>query len=291
MRGHVYLVGAGPGDVGLITVRAVEVLRMADVVLYDRLVNPALLEYAPKEALCEYVGKDLGAPSAPRQKAIHELLINYARQGKTVVRLKGGDPFVFGRGGEEALALVGAGIPFTVVPGVSSAIAAPAYAGIPVTHRGVANAFAVFAGHEGAPGGMAESHWLAAALIPTAIFLMGVERLPLIVEKLILHGRSIETPVAIISKGTLPDQTVVVGTLGTILSLAQEIRPPSTILVGEVVNVRDCLLTGALDWDISPASSPLPKGSKRSAWHHCPSEREVAVTRDSIREIQEANHG
>ena len=246
MNGHVYLVGAGPGDAGLITVRGVEVLREAQVVLYDRLVNPALLAYAPQDAISEYVGKDLGSPSAPRQEAIHERLIEFARQGKTVVRLKGGDPFVFGRGGEEALALSEAGIPFTVVPGVTSAIAAPAYAGIPVTHRGVANAVAVFAGHVGANGGLEESHWLAAALIPTAVFLMGVERLPLIVENLIRHGRSPETPVAIVSQGTLPDQKVVVGTLESIVSLAEGIKPPAIIVVGDTVSVRDRLWVEAV---------------------------------------------
>lgn len=242
MSGHVYLVGAGPGDSGLITVRGVEALQQADVVLYDRLVNPALLAHAPKDAICEYVGKDLGAPSTPRQEHIHRQLIQFAREGKTVVRLKGGDPYVFGRGGEEALALTEADIPFTVVPGVTSAIAAAAYAGIPVTHRGVATAFAVFAGHEGENGGLDESHWQAAALIPTAVFLMGVERLPLIAQKLVELGRSAETPVAVISQGTLPDQKVVTGTLANIAEKASEIRPPAAIVVGDCVGVREKLL-------------------------------------------------
>jgi len=242
MSGHVFLVGAGPGDSGLITVRGVEALQKADIVLYDRLVNPALLAYAPHGAVCEYVGKDLGEPSAPRQDQIHRLLIQHARDGKTVVRLKGGDPFVFGRGGEEAVALSEAGIPFTVVPGISSSIAAPAYAGIPVTHRGVAAAFAVFAGHEGENGGLEESHWQAAALIPTAVFLMGVERLAVIADNLIRLGRDPETPVAVISQGTLPDQKVVTGTLATIAQDAAEIRPPAAIVVGDCVGVRDKIL-------------------------------------------------
>ncbi|MBS1727340.1 MAG: uroporphyrinogen-III C-methyltransferase [Armatimonadetes bacterium] len=245
MTGHVYLVGAGPGDPGLITVRGADALRRAEVVLYDRLVNPELLDYAPREAVCEYVGKELGARNINRQESINERLIAWARKGKTVVRLKGGDPFVFGRGGEEALALAAEGLSFTVVPGVSSAIAAPASAGIPVSHRGVASAFAVFAGREGQKSGLEENNWRAAALIPTAVFLMGVERLPVIVENLIRYGRSPKTPVAIVSQGTLPEQEVVVGTLETIVDLAKEVRPPATVVVGDTVGIRERLASAS----------------------------------------------
>ena len=237
----VYLVGAGPGDPGLITVRAVEILRKADVVLYDRLVNPLLLAYAPPAAECVYVGKEVGARGKVRQDDIHRQLIQYAQSGKIVVRLKGGDPFVFGRGGEEALALAEAGISFEVVPGISSSIAAAAAANIPVTHRGLSTAFAVFAGQEAEDSTGERMAWKAAAAIPTAVFLMGVERLPTIVAKLIEHGRDPETPIAIVSNGTLPTQRVVVGTLSTIVNLATGVHPPAAIVVGEVVRVREQL--------------------------------------------------
>jgi uroporphyrin-III C-methyltransferase len=247
----VYLVGAGPGDPGLITVRAVEILRRADVVLYDRLVNPILLGYAPPNAECIYVGKERGAPGRPRQERIHEQLIRYARIGKIVVRLKGGDPFVFGRGGEEALALAEAGIAFEVVPGISSSIAAASAAGIPVTHRGVSAGFAVFAGQEAADGNGDGIPWKAAANIPTAVFLMGVERLPLIVSRLIDEGRDPATPVAVVSNGTLPTQLVVTGTLSTIVDLATGVLPPAAIVVGDVVRIREVLV------DIVAKSVPL----------------------------------
>ena len=237
----VYLVGAGPGDPGLITVRAVEILRKADVVLYDRLVNPILLGYAPPSAECIYVGKDRGTPGKGRQESIHDLLIRHAKRGKLVVRLKGGDPFVFGRGGEEALALAEAGIDFEVVPGISSAIAAAEAANIPVTHRGISAGFAVFAGQEAEDSNGDRIPWKAAANIPTAVFLMGVERLPLIVKRLIQEGRDPTTPIAIISNATLPTQQVITGTLDTITELATSALPPAAIVVGEVVRVREQL--------------------------------------------------
>jgi len=246
LTGHVYLVGAGPGDVGLITVKGVEALKKADVVLYDRLVNPALLACAPREAVTEYVGKSLGSASAPRQKEIHQRLIAEAKAGNTVVRLKGGDPFVFGRGGEEALALHDADIPFTVIPGISSSIAGPGSAGIPVTHRGIADAFAVFAGHEGDNGEITENYWKAAALIPTAVFLIGVERLPQIAANLIRHGRSPKTKVAIISQATLPGQEVAVGTLETIVAASDGIQSPAVIIVGDTVGAREKLRAQAV---------------------------------------------
>lgn len=241
--GKVYLVGAGPGDPGLITVRATQVLAQADVVLYDRLVNTALLRYVKPGAERVYVGKVLGSPGGPRQKMIHERLIDYANQGKTVVRLKGGDPFVFGRGGEEAQALQEAGISWEVVPGVSSAIAVPAKANIPVSYRKTAPAFGVFAGQEAVDGDGIP--WAAAALMPTAVFLMGVERLPHIVERLLAHGRSPDTPVAAISSGTLPNQRVATGTLADIASKAVGMGPPAVIIVGDVVRIGESLTSVA----------------------------------------------
>ncbi|MDR3692783.1 MAG: siroheme synthase CysG [Fimbriimonas sp.] len=248
----VYLIGAGPGDPGLLTLRAVEVLKQADVVVYDRLVNPIVLGYARPDAICLYAGKERGTPGQPRQDAIQAQLIRYALQGKTVVRLKGGDPFVFGRGGEEMLALAEAGVPFEVVPGISSSVAAPAAAHIPVTHRGVSTAFAVFAGHEADDRPGDRIPWQAAAAIPTAVFLMGVERLPLIVSRLIAEGRSADTPVAIVSNATMSNQAVVTGTLETIVEIAKGVEPPAVIVVGEVVRVREQLVpllkqSGALE--------------------------------------------
>ena len=237
----VYIIGAGPGDPGLITVRAVEILRKADVVLYDRLVNPILLGYAPPSAECIYVGKDRGTPGRGRQKHIHDELIRYASKGKLVVRLKGGDPFVFGRGGEEALALAEAGIGFEVVPGISSAIAAAEAAHIPVTHRGISAGFAVFAGQEAEDSNGDRIPWKAAANIPTAVFLMGVERLPLIVTRLVDEGKDPSTPIAIISNGTLPHQQLVVGTLSNIVERAHGVVSPAAIVVGEVVKIREQL--------------------------------------------------
>ncbi len=239
--GKVFLVGAGPGHPGLITIRATQTLSQADVVLYDRLVNPVLLNYAKPNAEKVYAGKDRGSPGMPRQIAIHEKLIAYARAGKTVVRLKGGDPFVFGRGGEEALALSEAGIPWEVVPGVTSSIAAPAAANIPVSHRKIAPAFGVFAGQEADDATGDGIPWAAAALMPTTIFLMGVERLPHITSKLIEHGRSPDTPIAAVSNGTLPHQKVVMGTLADIVAKAIGLEAPAAIVVGEVVKIAESL--------------------------------------------------
>src|SRR5512132_2575087 len=204
-NGVVYIVGGGPGDPGLITVKGLECLRRADVVLYDRLVAQELLVEPPPHAEMIDVGKE---PKRHRrsQEEINALLIEKAREGKIVVRLKGGDPFVFGRGGEECQALAEAGIPYEVVPGVSSAIAVPAYAGIPVTQRGVTTAFTVVAGHTGSSYSTID--WEAIARIGTIVFLMGVEHLPEIVEQLIAHGRNADTPVALIREGTTQNQLV-----------------------------------------------------------------------------------
>jgi uroporphyrin-III C-methyltransferase/precorrin-2 dehydrogenase/sirohydrochlorin ferrochelatase len=233
--GRVVLVGAGPGDPDLITLKGVKALQQADVVLYDRLVNPELLNHAPKHSLLVDVGKAPGDKGQPRQETIHALMVEHARRGRTVVRLKGGDPFVFGRGGEEQAALQEAGINCEVVPGISSAIAAPAAAGIPVTHRGLSTGFAVFTA-QGA--GIADTvQWESAAQIPTLVFLMGVERLSAIVENLLANGRSVDTPAAVISRATTPAQRSVTATLGTIVSAAGDLPSPATIVVGEVVRL------------------------------------------------------
>jgi uroporphyrinogen III methyltransferase/synthase len=249
--GKVYLVGAGPGDPGLITVAGLERLKEADVVVYDRLVAPALLNEAHPEADLIFVGKVAG--ESHDQEAINRLLIEKAGEGKSVVRLKGGDPFVFGRGGEEAEALRAAGIAFEIVPGVTSAIAVPAYAGIPVTHRGLASTFAVITGHEAEPsppaplpcageGGKIDWGPLATA-VDTLVFLMGTKTLSEIVEKLIANGRVPETPVAVIRWGTTPEQRTVTGTLADIVERVRDagLTPPAITVVGEVVRLREKL--------------------------------------------------
>jgi uroporphyrinogen III methyltransferase/synthase len=240
--GIVYIVGGGPGDPGLITVKGLECLRRADVVLYDRLVASELLEAAAPHAELIDVGKE---PKRHRrsQDEINSLLIEKAYEGKIVVRLKGGDPFVFGRGGEECQALAEAGTRYEVVPGVSSAIAVPAYAGIPVTQRGLTTAFTVVAGHTG--GSDSDIDWDGISRIGTIIFLMGVEHLPEIVAQLVAHGRLPDTPVALIREGTTQSQLVVVGTLEDIVEKTREVRPPAVLVVGEVVRLRE-----QIDWFI-----------------------------------------
>ena len=241
--GHVFLVGAGPGDPGLITVAGVEALSQAEVVVYDRLVNPRLLDLAPKDAERVFVGKGPKQHMMP-QEEINELLVARAREGKRVVRLKGGDPFVFGRGGEEAEALAAAGVPFEVVPGVTSAVAAPAYAGIPVTHRSLASSVAFVTGHEDPTKGAPDVDWeRLATAVDTLVLLMGVGQLPQIVERLLAAGRASETPAAVIEWGTLPRQRTVVGTLGDIVAKVEEagIGAPAVAVVGEVVRLRETL--------------------------------------------------
>jgi uroporphyrin-III C-methyltransferase len=235
MTGIVYLVGGGPGDPGLITVKGLACLRRADVVLYDRLIAPELLDEAPPQAELFDVGK---APTCHRrsQTEINDLLIEKAWEGKTVVRLKGGDPFVFGRGGEECEALARAGIPFEVVPGVTSAIAAPAYAGIPVTHRGLAHSVTIVTGHT-ADASLVD--WVSLPREGTLVFLMGVRHLPEIVDQLLAHGRAGGTPVALIERGTTPAQRVVIGALEDIVDMADDVQPPATLVVGEVVRLRN----------------------------------------------------
>lgn len=246
MTGKVCLVGAGPGDPRLITVLGLDCLRQADVVVYDRLVSPLLLDEAPAHAERIFVGKAPGAHACP-QEEINGLLVHHARAGRTVVRLKGGDPFVFGRGSEEALACAEAGVPWEVVPGVTSAVAVPALAGIPVTHRELAGGFAVVTGHcaEGD-----RQDWAALARVETLVILMGLSRLPEIAAALLFNGRGADTPAAAIAAGSLPGERVVVGTLGTIAGDVARagLRAPATIVVGEVVRVRERLF---------PSGSPL----------------------------------
>lgn len=237
-KGKVYLVGAGPGDPGLLTLKGKRCLELADVVIYDYLANDRLLAYASSDAERIYVGKRGGEQYLP-QEEITRLVIERARRGQVVVRLKGGDPFIFGRGGEEAEALVGAGIPYEVVPGVTSAIAVPAYAGIPLTHRDLASSVAFVTGRPAREGPGID--WRALAGMGTVIFLMGVSRLAEIVEGLVGHGRAPETPVALIRLGTWPVQETVTGTLHDIVEKAATVRPPAIIVVGEVVRLRDLL--------------------------------------------------
>jgi len=241
--GIVYLVGAGPGDPKLLTLRGKECLERAEVVLYDYLANPALLEFAPAGAERIYVGRR-GRGQYQDQGEINRLLIERARAGKIVVRLKGGDPFVFGRGGEEAEAVAGAGLPFEVVPGVTSAVAAPAYAGIPVTHRTLASTVTFVTGHEDPAKETEALEWPRLATAHgTLVFLMGVKNLSAIVANLRREGKPADTPAAVIRWGTKPSQRTVIGTLETIVGKAAEaqIEPPSIIVVGEVVRLREQL--------------------------------------------------
>lgn len=241
--GIVYLVGAGPGDPKLLTLRGQECLRQAEVVLYDYLANPLLLNHVPAESERIYVGRR-GRGRYQDQQAIIRLMLEHARAGKVVVRLKGGDPFVFGRGGEEAEAVAAAGLPFEVVPGVTSAVAAPAYAGIPVTHRTLASTVTFVTGHEDPTKGATTLEWpRLAADHGTLVFLMGMKNLPAIVEHLLAEGKSGETPVALIRWGTRPDQRTLVGTLQTIVAKAHAaaLEPPTVIVVGEVVRLRNQL--------------------------------------------------
>lgn len=235
--------GAGPGDPGLITRRGLELVRSCDVLLHDRLVAPELVAEAPEHAERVFVGKTPGATQMP-QAAIDALIVAKAREGKRVVRLKGGDPFVFGRGADEGQALAAAGIPFEIVPGVSAAVAVPAYAGIPVTHGGVASSFAVLTGHEAAPLPGSDERLAAVARgADTLVFLMGAASFGTIAERLIASGRPPDEPVAFVERGTTATQRAVVATLATAAEIAtiNAIRSPVTIVVGQVVRLRDAL--------------------------------------------------
>ncbi|HKF37135.1 MAG TPA: uroporphyrinogen-III C-methyltransferase [Ktedonobacteraceae bacterium] len=242
-RGRVFLVGAGPGDPELITLKGLRCLRKADMVVYDRLICPELLDEAPPQAERVFVGKASGHHSV-KQEEINTLLIQHAQQGRLVVRLKGGDPFVFGRGGEEALALAHAGIPFEVVPGVSSAIAVPAYAGIPVTHRDLASSITIVTGHEQRSPTSPGVNWEALArLRGTLVILMGVEKLTHITWRLLKGGLDPDTPAAVIQQGSVPQQRVIAGTLANIAARARtaNITAPAVTVVGEVVALGDPL--------------------------------------------------
>lgn len=236
----VYIVGAGPGDVELLTVKALRVIREADVILYDRLINEDILNEARADAELVFCGK-LPGKHAMIQEHIHAQLVEYALRGKVVVRLKGGDPFVFGRGAEEAEVVAAANIPFEIIPGITSGIAAAAYAGIPVTHRDYGSSFAIVTGHmkEGKDDSI---KWESLATgIDTVAIYMGVQNLPYIVKQLTTHGRAVDTPVALIHWGTYDKQRTVTGTLENIECIVEEerIANPSIILVGEVVKLRE----------------------------------------------------
>ncbi len=240
-NGKVYLVGAGPGDPGLLTIKGLECIRRADVIVYDRLVHPSLLCHARPDAELIYVGK-ASAAHTMKQEDINQLLVDKAKDGKTVVRLKGGDPYVFGRGGEEAEVLVENGIGFEEVPGITSAIAAPAYAGIPVTHRDCCSALGIVTGHE--KGQESRIRWDKIATgLDTAVFLMGVENLPNIVANLVENGRDPSTPVALVRWGTRPEQETLVGTLADIVEkvLSAGFKSPAVTIVGDVVTLREKL--------------------------------------------------
>ena len=242
MAGKAYLVGAGPGRADLITVRGLNLLRQAEVVLYDRLIAQELLREIPPEAEVIFVGKGPDRHLMP-QPQINALLVEKVQAGKRVIRLKGGDPFVFGRGGEEVLALAEAGLPFEIVPGVSSALAAPAFAGIPVTQRGIVTSFAVVTGHEDPTKPESTTDWNALAQVPTLILLMAIKRISEICADLIAAGRSPDTPTAVISWATTDQQQVVRATLGTLPALiaANKLPTPAVIVIGEVVRLNDKL--------------------------------------------------
>ena len=242
-RGKAYIVGAGPGDPGLITVKGLEAIQRADVIIYDRLMNPYLLSHAPAGAEWVYAGKSASG-RVMEQVEIERLLVEKTRQGKIVVRLKGGDPMVFGRGGEEAEALAEQGLDFEIVPGISSAVAAPAYAGIPLTHRARSSSFAVVTGREDPSKEWPHVPWdKLIGGVGTLTVLMGAESLPRVVERLVEGGLAVEMPVAAIQWGTDPRQRTVVGTIQNIVELveAAEIGAPSVLVVGEVVRLRDRL--------------------------------------------------
>jgi uroporphyrinogen III methyltransferase / synthase len=242
-NGFVYLVGAGPGDPGLITVKGRECIALADVILYDYLANESLLRHAAPGAELIYAGKVGGAHNR-EQSQINELLVSKAREGLVVTRLKGGDPFVFGRGGEECEALLAAEIPFEVVPGVTAGIGAAAYAGIPLTHRDFTTSVAFVTGHEHPGKEVSEIDWERLSLgSGTIVFYMGMKNLPLITSHLIAHGRKPETPVALVRLGTRPDQEVLTGTLADIAEKARKagFKAPAITVVGEVVRLREKL--------------------------------------------------
>lgn len=234
----VYLTGAGPGDVELLTLKAVKAIQNADILIYDRLVNPEILELAKKECELIYVGKEDKKHTLP-QEDINELIYQASLKYENVVRLKGGDPFVFGRGAEEALYLKQRGIQFEIIPGITSAIAVPAYAGIPVTHRGLTTSFRVVTGHENPKKKISQIEWETFLNDETIIFLMGYHNIEIISSKLLSLGKRKDYPCAVISKGTTTEQKVVVGTLEDIVEKSKDLLTPVMIVIGEVVNLRE----------------------------------------------------
>ncbi len=245
MTGKAFLVGAGPGRADLISVRGLSLLRAADVVIYDRLIARELLQETRPQTERIFVGKQGHRPNTMPQEEINDLLVNRVRAGLQVVRLKGGDGFVFGRGGEECLALAAAGLPFEVVPGISAAIAAPAYAGIPVTHRDLASAFVVVTGNEDPAKEETSVDWSQMAQLPTLVIMMGARRVSSICDTLLRHGRDPDSPAAAIGSATTRQQRVACSTLdGLPQAMAREsVRAPAVLVFGDVVTLRD-----RLDW-------------------------------------------
>ena len=242
--GKVYICGAGPGDPKLLTVRAAELLKSCKVILYDRLVSDGIISQIPNDTQKIYVGRKVGDPTEHQDKT-NDIMVEHARAGRDVLRLKGGDPFVFGRGAEEAEYLREHGIEFEVVPGISSAVASPAYAGIPVTHRSYSSSFIVVTGHEEESKQAGAVHWdRVAGAADTIVVLMGIGQIEQICQDLVAAGRPGGTPVAIIEKGTTQNQHVITGTLDTIASIAKgSAKPPAVIVIGEVVSLHS-----QIDW-------------------------------------------
>jgi len=238
--GKVYLTGAGPGDIELLTMKAHRIITEADVIIYDRLANPEMLDMAKNGCSFVYVGKEDGRHTLP-QDEINEVIYQNALKHNVVVRLKGGDPFVFGRGGEEGAYLHERKIAFEIIPGITSAVSVPAYAGIPVTHRGVAVSFRVVTGHESPNKETSQIPWENFKTDDTIVFLMGLHNLKKITTKLMEIGKSKDYPCAVISRGTTKDQSVVVGTLENIVSKAEGVPTPALIIVGKVVTLREQL--------------------------------------------------
>ena len=266
--GQVSIVGAGPGDPELLTIKALKRIRKADVIAYDRLVNAVILNEASESAEKIYVGKhapktDGVAKRSWTQEEINSLLIEKAKKGLDVVRLKGGDPFIFGRGSEEAIALRQENIEYEIIPGISSSVAAPAYAGIPVTHRHISTSFAVIAGHEDPNKGDSTVNWSALAQLETLVILMGVGRLEIITKTLIKHGRAADTPTALIRWGTTYKQESLVAPLAEIamLAKAQNFKAPASFVVGEVVALRDDLQWFDNEFDQNLVKNDIPKNS------------------------------
>lgn len=236
----VYLTGAGPGDVELLTIKALKLVQKADVIIYDRLANDEILKEAKSDAILIFVGKQRGYHKVS-QDEINEIIYQNSLKYETVVRLKGGDPFVFGRGAEEALYLKKRGITFEIIPGVTSAISVPAYAGIPVTNRGITPSFKVVTGHRKSNDNIANINWNSFIEDETIVFLMGLHNIELIVSKLLEIGKNENTPCAIISNGTTKKQKVIVGMLKDIVLKSNQAQSPSIIIIGEVVRLREQL--------------------------------------------------